>query len=102
MTDIVERLLVQRDHADDWRTLLCEEAAEEIERLRAKHEELGIGWQRTYDHDVGLLKAEIEALRTQRDTYAREITGTLLPANDRLRAEIERLRMLIEVLEQMR
>jgi hypothetical protein len=35
MTDIVERLRAQRDHADDWRTLLCEDAAGEIERLRA-------------------------------------------------------------------
>jgi hypothetical protein len=33
MRDIVKRLEAQRDHADDWRTLLCEEAAKEIERL---------------------------------------------------------------------
>ena len=36
-------------------------------------------------------KAEIEELRRQRDAYANEITGAMLPANERLREEIERL-----------
>ena len=36
-------------------------------------------------------KVEIEELRRQRDAYANEITGALLPANERLRKEIERL-----------
>ena len=50
-------------------------------------------------------KLEIEELRRQRDAYANEITGALLPANERLREEIGRLRdaiKLIKTLEQMR
>jgi hypothetical protein len=36
-------------------------------------------------------KVEIENLRRQRDAYANEITGSLLPANERLRNEEVRL-----------
>lgn len=36
---------------------------DEIERLRRENSDLDSGWQRTYDHDCGLLKAEIERLR---------------------------------------
>ena len=46
-------------------------------------------WQDKRHHACAL--REIENLRTQRDAYANEITGALLPANERLRAEIGRL-----------
>jgi hypothetical protein len=39
MSDLIERLRAQRDHADDWRTTLAEEAADEIERLRRELDE---------------------------------------------------------------
>jgi len=53
-------------------------------------------WEDPRHHACAL--QEIENLRTQRDAYANEITGALLPANERLRAEIERLRAALDAI----
>jgi hypothetical protein len=76
----------------------------EIEQLRIKHKELEIGWQRTYDHDVGLLKAEIERLRLALDRAERttsltaaasSVAGEAVRKMYAAEAEIERLTTLI-------
>jgi hypothetical protein len=64
---------------------LCDSLADDVERLTSR--------LRGDDAYRTCLKAkvEIEELRRQRDAYVNEITGSLLPANKRLREEIERL-----------
>jgi hypothetical protein len=64
---------------------LCDSLADDVERLTSR---LRVDdAYRTYLY----AKVEIEELRRQRDAYVNEITGSLLPANGRLREEIERL-----------
>jgi uncharacterized coiled-coil DUF342 family protein len=63
-----------------------------VEKLR----DCGIADNETYR--VCLAAAvEIETLRSQRAAYSNEITGSLLPANERLRNEIERLKSEINM-----
>jgi hypothetical protein len=64
MRNLVKRLEAQRDYADDWRTLLCEEAAEEIERLER---ELSLALEELDEEYrvVGKFMEEIERLQQQ-------------------------------------
>jgi hypothetical protein len=80
------------DVGDWWN--VADAAIEEIERLRSEGQKDYDG-MREFQAKYINASHEIENLRTQRDAYATEITGALLPANERLRAEIERLRGLL-------
>jgi hypothetical protein len=65
MSNIVKRL---RDYGGNPMlrseyAMTMHDAADEIERLQQEKAELEAGWQRTYDHDVASLKAEIKRLR---------------------------------------
>jgi len=94
MSDLIERLRAQRDHADDWRTTLAEEAADEIDRLRRENEKLQgeVVLRAMQQADLRRELAEArEMLRKARDAYWLEITRTSLPSDppDELLARLD-------------
>lgn len=60
---LVQRLRAQRDHADDWRTTLCEEAADALEQAAAALREAGVA---------------VDALRAVRNLAADDHAGKTL------------------------
>lgn len=65
-----------------------EEVDQVIEQLNQNFVELDMGWQRTYDHDVGRLKQEIARLREQNEM--------VMDANEEFIAQINQLRKQLE------
>lgn len=71
--DIVVKLRAQRDFADDWRTTLAEEAADNIERLRS---------------DVAAYKKDFRSIAEALNDPRCDLTHTMAELVAELRAEL--------------
>lgn len=75
--DIVVKLRAQRDFADDWRTTLAEEAADNIERLRS---------------DVAAYKKDFRSIAEALNDPRCDLTHTMAELVAELRDELAELR----------
>ena len=79
--DIVVKLRAQRDFADDWRTTLAEEAADNIERLRS---------------DVAAYKKDFRSIAEALNDPRCDLTHTMAELVAELRAELAACRAILE------
>ena len=85
--DIVVKLRAQRDFADDWRTTLAEEAADNIERLRS---------------DVAAYKKDFRSIAEALNDPRCDLTHTMAELVAELRAELAECRADAEKWRRMR